>query len=183
MRLVVFSHLAVTLLAFSQLAGAADSVVADAAKKDDRAAVERLIAAHKDVNAPQIDGTTALHWAAHADDLELAAKLLAAGAKPGAVNRYGMTVMAHGGFMAVLGIPPAEVPVDFGTLVFRQITVKGIYGREMFETWYKMAALLQSGLDLRPIITHHYGVKDFEQGFQTMGSGHSGKVILDWASL
>jgi ankyrin repeat protein len=99
MRLVVshwaVAHLAVSLVAFSALACAAESVVADAAKKDDRAAVESLIAAHKDVNAPQIDGTTALHWAAHIDDLELATKLLDAGAKPGAVNRYGMTVLAQ----------------------------------------------------------------------------------------
>src|SRR3954453_14035799 len=94
MRLVVFSHLAVSLLAFSALGCAADAVVADAAKKDDRAAVASLIAAHKDVNAPQIDGTTALHWAAHDDDLELATKLLEVGAKPDAVNRYGMTVLA-----------------------------------------------------------------------------------------
>jgi len=88
-------RLAVSLVAFSALACAADAVIADAAKKDDRTAVESLIAAHKDVNAPQIDGTSALHWAAYVDDLELATKLLDAGAKPGAVNRYGMTVLAR----------------------------------------------------------------------------------------
>ncbi|HEY6987175.1 MAG TPA: ankyrin repeat domain-containing protein [Bryobacteraceae bacterium] len=88
-------RVAVLLLAFSALASAGDGVIADAAKKDDRAAVERLIAAHKDVNAPQVDGTTALHWAAHVDDLEMATELLDAGAKPGAVNRYGMTALAQ----------------------------------------------------------------------------------------
>jgi ankyrin repeat protein len=88
-------RLAISLLAFGALAHAADSLVANAAKKDDRAAVESLIAAHKDVNAPQVDGTTALHWAAYVDDVELAQKLLDAGAKPGAVNRYGMTALAQ----------------------------------------------------------------------------------------
>lgn len=88
-------RLAVFLMAFSALASAANAVVADAAKKDNLAAVERLIAAHKDVNTPQVDGTTALHWAAYADDLEMATKLLDAGAKPGVVNRYGMTVLAQ----------------------------------------------------------------------------------------
>src|ERR1700733_1457244 len=88
-------RLAISLLAFGALAHAADSLVANAAKKDDRAAVESQIAAHKDVNAPQVDGTTALHWAAYVDDLELATKLLDAGAKPGAVNRYGMTVLSQ----------------------------------------------------------------------------------------
>ena len=68
-------------------------------------------------------------------------------------------------------------------MIFKGLTLKGIYGREMFETWYKMAALLQSGLNLGPIITHHYPVREFEKGFQTMGSGQSGKVILDWAAV
>jgi ankyrin repeat protein len=88
-------RLTVLLLVFCALACAADAVVADAAKKDDRAAVQSLIAAHKDVNAPQVDGATALHWAAHFDDVEMATMLLKAGAKPGALNRYGMTVLAQ----------------------------------------------------------------------------------------
>ena len=67
-------------------------------------------------------------------------------------------------------------------MIFKGLTLKGIYGREMFETWYKMASLLSSGLDLRPVITHHFPLRDFEHAFQTMGSGQSGKVILDWAT-
>jgi threonine 3-dehydrogenase len=92
-----------------------------------------------------------------------------------------LRTMHHGGSIAMLGIPPDEVAIDWNQVIFKGLTLKGIYGREMFETWYKMAALLQSGLDLGPIITHRYPVKDFERGFETMGSGHSGKVILEWA--
>jgi threonine 3-dehydrogenase len=88
--------------------------------------------------------------------------------------------MNHGGKVAMLGIPPQDVAVDWNQVIFKGLVIKGIYGREMFETWYKMASLLQSGLDLSPIITHRFSVDDFQKGFDTMGSGHSGKVILDW---
>ena len=90
--------------------------------------------------------------------------------------------MNHGGHIAMLGIPPAETPLDWNEVIFKSLVVKGIYGREMFETWYKMASLIQSGLDLTPIITHHYRVDDFQEGFEVMCSGLSGKVILDWQS-
>ncbi len=88
--------------------------------------------------------------------------------------------MNHGGKIAMLGIPPQDVAIDWNQVIFKGLVIKGIYGREMFETWYKMASLLQSGLDLSPIITHTFSVDDFQKGFDTMGSGHSGKVILDW---
>lgn len=88
--------------------------------------------------------------------------------------------MNHGGKIAMLGIPPQSVAVDWNKVIFKGLTIKGIYGREMFETWYKMVSLLQSGLDLGPIITHQFGVDDFAQGFEVMGSGQSGKVLLDW---
>lgn len=88
--------------------------------------------------------------------------------------------MNHGGKIAMLGIPPQSVAIDWNQVIFKGLTIKGIYGREMFETWYKMASLLQSGLDLSPIITHTFSIDDFQKGFDTMGSGHSGKVILDW---
>jgi threonine 3-dehydrogenase len=91
--------------------------------------------------------------------------------------------MHHGGSVALLGIPPGETAIDWNQVIFKGLTLKGIYGREMFETWYKMASLLQSGLKLAPIITHHFAVQEFKQGFETMGSGKSGKVILDWTSL
>ncbi|MGH8798825.1 MAG: L-threonine 3-dehydrogenase, partial [Casimicrobiaceae bacterium] len=90
--------------------------------------------------------------------------------------------MNHGGKIALLGIPPAEMAIDWNQVIFKGLEIRGIYGREMFETWYKMVAMLQSGLDLSPIITHHYAVEQFEQAFATMKSGQSGKVILDWAA-
>ena len=91
-----------------------------------------------------------------------------------------LRTMQHGGKVALLGIPPPDTAIDWNQVIFKGLEIKGIYGREMFETWYKMVALLQSGLDITPIITHHYAVDDFAQGFATMLSGHSGKVILNW---
>lgn len=92
-----------------------------------------------------------------------------------------LEVMNHGGRIAMLGIPPSSMSIDWNQVIFKGLFIKGIYGREMFETWYKMAALLQSGLDLTPVITHHYPVDDFQQGFAEMRSGHAGKVILSWS--
>ena len=89
-------------------------------------------------------------------------------------------VMNHGGKVAMLGIPPGDMAIDWTQVIFKGLTLKGIYGREMFETWYKMIALIQGGLDLRPMITHRFDVKDYLEGFKTMGSGKSGKVVLSW---
>ncbi|MCF2859029.1 L-threonine 3-dehydrogenase [Pseudoalteromonas sp. SMS1] len=89
--------------------------------------------------------------------------------------------MNHGGKIAMLGIPPSDMAVDWNQVIFKGLVIKGIYGREMFETWYKMASLIQSGLNLEPIITHEFHVDDFQKGFDTMISGQSGKVILNWA--
>ncbi|MCL6264605.1 L-threonine 3-dehydrogenase [Craterilacuibacter sp. RT1T] len=94
--------------------------------------------------------------------------------------RQMLETMNNGGKIALLGIPPADTAIDWNQVIFKGLEIKGIYGREMFETWYKMVALIQSGLDITPIITHHYKVDDFEQGFAAMLSGQSGKVILDW---
>ena len=91
-----------------------------------------------------------------------------------------LEVMNHGGRIALLGIPPGEMAIDWNQVIFKGLFIKGIYGREMFETWYKMAALIQSGLDLTPIITHRYAIDDFQQGFDEMRSGCSGKVVLSW---
>jgi threonine 3-dehydrogenase len=88
--------------------------------------------------------------------------------------------MTHGGRIAVLGIPAAPVEIDFTAVVFSMLTIKGIYGREMFETWYAMSVLLQSGLDISPVITHRFPAADFQQAFDTARSGHSGKVLLNW---
>jgi threonine 3-dehydrogenase len=91
-----------------------------------------------------------------------------------------LETMQHGGKVALLGIPPADTAIDWNQVIFKGLEIKGIYGREMFETWYKMVALIQSGLDITPIITHHFHVDEFEQGFEAMLSGQSGKVILNW---
>jgi len=94
-----------------------------------------------------------------------------------------LRTMHHGGSVALLGIPPGDTAIDWNQVIFKGLNMRGIYGREMFETWYKMAALLQGGLDITPVITHHFPIQEFEQGFRTMGSGQSGKVILDWGTL
>jgi threonine 3-dehydrogenase len=91
-----------------------------------------------------------------------------------------LAVMNHGGKIALLGIPPANTAIDWNQVIFKGLEIRGIYGRQMFETWYKMVAMLQSGLDLSPIITHHFKVADYVAGFDTMLSGQSGKVILEW---
>ncbi|MEQ8637829.1 L-threonine 3-dehydrogenase [Gimesia maris] len=91
--------------------------------------------------------------------------------------------MCHGGKIAMLGIPEKEIAIDWNVVVFNMLTIKGIYGREMYETWYKMTVMLQSGLDLSPIITHRFHASEFEAGFDVMMSGQSGKVILDWNNI
>jgi threonine 3-dehydrogenase len=93
-----------------------------------------------------------------------------------------MANLCHGGRMALLGIPEGEVAVDLGKLIFNMLIVKGIYGREMYETWYMVTMLLQSGLDIAPVITHRFPAGDYEQAFATAASGKAGKVILEWHS-
>ena len=91
-----------------------------------------------------------------------------------------LDTMIHGGHIGLLGILPESIQLDLNRVIFKGLFVKGIYGREMFETWYKMSAMLQSGLDLSPVITHHYPIDQFDEAFEVMRSGQSGKVILDW---
>ncbi|MEW4561939.1 L-threonine 3-dehydrogenase [Bremerella sp. JC770] len=88
--------------------------------------------------------------------------------------------MSHGGKIAMLGIPPEDISIDWNDVIFNMLTIKGIYGRQMYETWYQMTVLLQGGLDLDPIITHRLHYTEFEKGFEAMFSGQSGKVVLDW---
>ena len=88
--------------------------------------------------------------------------------------------MCHGGKIAMLGIPEKEIAIDWNMVVFNMLTIKGIYGREMYETWYKMTVMLESGLDIKPVITHRFAAADFEKGFAVMTTGQSGKVILKW---
>lgn len=88
--------------------------------------------------------------------------------------------MGHGGKIAMLGIPGKPIAIDWNTVIFNMLTIKGIYGREMYESWYMMTVMLQSGLDIKPVITHRYAYDEFEKGFEVMNSGQSGKVILNW---
>ncbi|MGH8194946.1 MAG: L-threonine 3-dehydrogenase [Woeseiaceae bacterium] len=92
-----------------------------------------------------------------------------------------LRTMHHGGRIAILGIPPGEMAIDWTEVIFKGLILKGIYGREMFETWYKMSSMLQSGLDIEPIITHRFALDDYEDAFALMASGQSGKVILSWS--
>jgi threonine 3-dehydrogenase len=85
-----------------------------------------------------------------------------------------------GGPIAILGIFPEKFPIDWDKVIFNMLTIKGIYGREMYETWYKMTMMIQTGLDISPVITHRLPYTEFRQGFEVMKSGHAGKVVLDW---
>jgi threonine 3-dehydrogenase len=91
--------------------------------------------------------------------------------------------MAHGGSIALLGIPPAEMAIDWNKVVFNMLTIKGIYGRKIFETWYHMTVLLQSGVNIEPVITHRFPAEEYEKGFEAMMSGNCGKVILEWSEI
>ncbi len=88
--------------------------------------------------------------------------------------------MSHGGKIAMLGIPPNEIAIDWNIVIFNMLTIQGIYGREMYETWYKMTVMLESGLDIKPVITHRFDYLDFAEAFELMKSGNSGKIILNW---
>jgi threonine 3-dehydrogenase len=91
-----------------------------------------------------------------------------------------LRTMHHGGKVALLGIPPAETAIDWNQVIFKGLELKGIYGREMFETWYKMSSMLQSGLNIEPVITHHFPIDEYLPAFELMESGQTGKVILNW---
>jgi threonine 3-dehydrogenase len=99
-----------------------------------------------------------------------------------AAIRTALDNMAHGGSMAILGIPTEDISLDVNEIVFKLLTIRGIYGREMYETWYKMTVMLQSGLDLSPVITHRFSFREHEAAFAAAGSGDAGKVIMDWTA-
>lgn len=97
--------------------------------------------------------------------------------------REALANMAHGGRLALLGIPTEEIAIDWNTVIFNMLTLRGIFGREMYETWYAMTVMLQSGLDISPVITHRFPATDFDEAFDTAASGKAGKVLLDWTQL
>jgi threonine 3-dehydrogenase len=99
----------------------------------------------------------------------------------GSAFRDMLANMCHGAKIALLGIPTQELAIDWNTVIFNGLTIKGIYGREMYETWYLMQSMLLSGLDISPVITHRFHYSEFAAAFEAMSSGNSGKVIMDWA--
>ncbi|MDP3502963.1 MAG: L-threonine 3-dehydrogenase [Myxococcales bacterium] len=100
----------------------------------------------------------------------------------GAAFKQMFKAMNHGGRVAILGIPPTEISIDWSQVIFKGLVLKGVYGREMFETWYKMTAMIQSGLDIAPVVTHRFPISEFKQAFEVMRTGQSGKVVLDWTT-
>jgi len=98
----------------------------------------------------------------------------------GEALRSMLTNMCHGGKVALLGVLPSDTAVDWDLVVFNGLTIRGIYGREMYETWYKMTVMIQSGLNIRPLITHRFHFTEYAEAFEVMRSGQSGKVILNW---
>jgi len=94
-----------------------------------------------------------------------------------------LATMCHGGKIALLGIQGKQAAIDWDLVVFNGLTIKGIYGREMYETWYKMTSMLQSGLNIEPVITHRFAYTDYEEAFALMRSGQSGKIVLNWSEL
>ena len=100
-----------------------------------------------------------------------------------AAFREMLSNMSHGAKIAMLGIPASEMPIDWHQVIFRMLTIKGVYGREMYETWYKMTVMLECGLDVSTVITHRFSYHNYEQGFEAMRSGNCGKVILDWRNV
>ena len=161
-------------VAIAKHVGARHVVITDV--NDFRLDLARKMGATRAVNVAQEDLKTVMQELHMSEGFDVGLEM---SGNPHAFRQM-LDVMNHGGKVALLGIPPANTAIDWNQVIFKGLEIKGIYGREMFETWYKMVALIQSGLDISPIITHHFKVDDFEAGFAAMLSGQSGKVILDW---
>lgn len=163
-------------VAIAKHVGARHVVITDV--NDFRLDLARKMGATRAVNVGREDLKTVMNELHMTEGFDVALEM---SGNPHAFRQM-LAVMNHGGKVALLGIPPKDTAIDWNQVIFKGLEIKGIYGREMFETWYKMVALIQSGLDITPIITHHFKVADFEAGFAAMLSGQSGKVILDWQS-
>ncbi|WP_409522753.1 L-threonine 3-dehydrogenase [Nitrincola sp. MINF-07-Sa-05] len=154
--------------------GARQVVVTDV--NDYRLGLAKQMGATRTLNVMQEDLHEVMHELGMAEGFDVGLEMSGV---PSAFKSM-LDGMNHGGKIAMLGIPPSDMGIDWTQVIFKGLQIKGIYGREMFETWYKMAALIQSGLDLTPMITHHFPVDEFQKGFDVMRSGQSGKVILEW---
>lgn len=162
--------------AIARHVGARNVVVTDI--NDYRLSLAQQMGANRTVNVAKEDLWTAATELGMTEGFDVGLEM--SGSGPAFAQM--VDVMNNGGKIALLGIPGENTNINWNHVIFKMITIKGIYGREMFDTWYKMAALVQSGLDLSPIITHRYGIDDFQHGFDAMLSGQSGKVVLNWES-
>ncbi len=160
--------------AVARHAGARNVVITDV--NDDRLALAEKVADVVPVNVTKEDLNDVIHRLKLAQGFDVGMEM---SGNQQALDQM-VESMVMGGRIALLGIPPGKSPVDWSRIVFKALTIKGVYGREIFETWYKMIAMLLSGLDVSAVITHQFDVDDFAKGFATMKSGNSGKVILDW---
>ncbi|WP_425406175.1 L-threonine 3-dehydrogenase [Hwanghaeella sp.] len=160
--------------AVARHAGARHVVITDI--NQDRLDLAGHVADVMPVNVAETDLKSVMHGLGMREGFDIGLEM--SGAQP-ALDQM-VEVLVMGGRIAMLGFSPGKSPVDWSRIVFKAITIKGVYGREMFETWYKMIAMLENGLDITRIITHRFTVDEFEQGFAAMMSGKSGKVVLDW---
>jgi threonine 3-dehydrogenase len=154
--------------------GARHVVVTDV--NDYRLALARTLGATRTVNVAREDLAAVMHDLGMKEGFDVGLEM----SGNARAFRQLLEVMNHGGRVALLGILPGEAAIDWSQVVFKGLQLKGIYGREMFETWYKMVAMLQSGLDLSAVVTHRFPIDQFQRGFDVMRSGQSGKVLLDW---
>ena len=161
-------------VAISQFVGARHVVITDI--NEYRLDLARKMGATRAINVTKTDPRAVMDELGMTEGYDIGMEM---SGSPAAFRQM-LGVMNHGGRIAILGIPPGETQMNWADVIFKGLILKGIYGREMFETWYKMASMLQSGLDLSPIVTHRFGIDDFQAGFDVMRSGRSGKVILDW---
>ncbi len=161
--------------AIARFVGARHVVVTDV--NEYRLALARSMGASRAINVARESLDTAMQELGMEEGFDVGCEM---SGNPDAFREL-IRTMNHGGSVALLGIPPGDTAIDWNQVIFKGLVLKGIYGREMFETWYKMASMLQSGLDLKPVITHRLPIAEFQRGFDIMGSGQSGKVILDWA--
>lgn len=163
-------------VAIARFAGARHIVITDV--NDYRLALAQRLGASRIVNVARDPLDSAMQSLRMAEGFDVGMEM---SGNPAAFRDM-LRTMHHGGSIAMLGIMPEGTGIDWDQVIFKGLMLKGVYGREMFETWYKMASMLQSGLDIRPVVTHRLPVADFREGFEVMGSGRSGKVILDWTA-
>jgi len=163
-------------VAIAKHVGARNVVITDV--NEDRLALARTMGATRAVNPMTTDLKDVMTELGMTEGFDVGLEM----SGNGNAFRSMIDAMVNGGKIAMLGIFPDDVAIDWGKVIFKGLFLKGIYGREMYETWYKMAALVQAGLDLTPIITHRFAIEDFAKGFEAMGSGKSGKVLLDWGA-